>query len=133
MARGLRLRILIDSLGQKMNLMIRRLYCPKCGRIHHEIPDCVVPYKRHCAETIEKIIEGKIAGASCENRTVRRIQSWWKIVMLYFMNIIKSLAQKHRIEFRGQPAFREMVRAAVNSNNWIFANSICTRSACEPG
>ena len=57
--RGRRLRGMIDSNGDKTALYIRRLCCHKCNRLHHELPDCLVPYKRHCAQTIEAVINGK--------------------------------------------------------------------------
>jgi hypothetical protein len=116
-----------DSTGEKIKLSIRRLKCVKCRRIHHELPDCVVPYKRHCAETIEEIIKGN-EEIPCESRTIRRIRLWWKIVSSYFKNIIKSLAEKYEVRFQPAPDFREIIRAAVNSNNWISAGEICTRS-----
>ncbi|MGI6467766.1 MAG: DUF6431 domain-containing protein [Syntrophomonadaceae bacterium] len=42
-----RKRSCIDSLGEKVILSIRRLRCVECKRIHHELPDMLVPYKRH--------------------------------------------------------------------------------------
>ena len=119
---------MINSAGDKEKLKIRRLVCDKCKRIHHELPDCIVPYKRHCAETIEKIINGKNNDAPCNSSIIRRVLSWWNIVLPYFLHIIKSLSEKYNVKFGEPPAFVEIVRAAVNSNNWVFANSICTRS-----
>ncbi|WP_445349419.1 DUF6431 domain-containing protein [Desulforudis sp. DRI-14] len=43
---GSRKRSCIDSLGDKIVLIIRRLGCVACHRIHHELPDMLVPYKR---------------------------------------------------------------------------------------
>ena len=128
MVRGLRLRALVDAAGSKMKLIIRRLYCPNCKRLHHELPDCIVPFKRHCAETIEEIISGKSEGVPCDYRTIWRIAAWWKEALPYFMGILKSLAEKYKTSFHEPPAFREITRAAANSNNWIFTGSICTRS-----
>ncbi len=124
--RGLRKRKLIDTEGKKITLMIRRLRCGKCGRLHHELPDIVVPYKRHSAETIEAIIGG--GEVSEEKRTVRRIAAWWRMVGAYFMSVMKSLWEKHGLPSVPKPAFRELVRAAVNSGNWIYAAKVCTRS-----
>jgi hypothetical protein len=118
-----------DGTGEKLKLIIRRLYCPKCKRLHHELPDCIVPYKRHTAETIEEIISGKSEGIACDFKTVRRIMTWWKAVGPYFRSIMGTLAEKYIIAMHDPPAFKEMVRAAVNTNNWIFADMICTRSA----
>jgi len=124
---------MIDSIGQKVALMIRRLVCPCCGRLHHELPDCIVPYKRHCAETFEKIITGKTDDVPCENRTVKRILAWWMFVLPYFLNIMDSLSATHEIVFNSPPAFREIMRAIANTNNWIFAFQLCTRSDFSTG
>jgi hypothetical protein len=113
--------------------MIRRLMCSGCDRIHHELPDCIVPYKRHCAETIEAIIHGEPENVPCEERTIRQILTWWSVMLPYLLNILKSLAGKYKISCHTSPAFKEMVRAAVNSNNWTFANLICTRSVWVSG
>jgi len=131
--RGWRLRGLIEADGEKRALFIRRLRCSGCGRIHHELPDCVVPYKRHCAETIEEIAGGITGGTPCEERTLRRITAWWSVMAPYFLSVLKALAEKYRTPYPAAPAFREIVRAAVNSNHWTFPNSICTRSACMSG
>jgi len=119
--RGLRQRKLKNEAEKWEIYIIRRMYCGKCRRIHHELPDLIVPYKRHCAATIENIIGNKSEETLCDNRTITRILSWWKIVLPYFMNILQSLASKHRTTFPGAPSFKEIVRAAVNSNNWKSA------------
>ena len=33
--------------------VIRRLYCEKCECIYHELPNCLVPYKRYSTDVIE--------------------------------------------------------------------------------
>jgi hypothetical protein len=131
--RSLRLRGLIDSDGNKIKLLIRRLQCSPCKRIHHELPDCIVPYKRHCAETIENIVTGNTRDVPCDENYIQRVLLWWSIVLPYFTGILESIAEKLKISFNTPPAFRETVRAVANSNNWICPNSICTRSVvCSP-
>jgi hypothetical protein len=117
-----------DPAGHKVKLMIRRLYCPNCKRLHHELPDCVVPYKRHCTETIEAVINGTREGLPCENKVIRRILAWWEKVLPYYLGVIKSLWEKYRVELYSTPSFKAIVRAAANSNNWISAGFVCTRS-----
>jgi len=131
--RAWRARVLFGETGDKRALMIRRLRCADCGHIHHELPDCIVPYKRHCAETIETIVAGSPQKALCDERTTRRILAWWSVASPYFLNILQSLAEKFRMTFRDPPAFREIIRAAANSNNWTFANLICTCSVVLTG
>ena len=131
-ARSWRLRKVIDSDGSVKGLLIRRLACTSCKRIHHELPDCIVPYKRHCAQTIEQIVNGKTEGTPCESGSIRRIQAWWQIMLPYFLNILKSLAEKVQMPFHNPPAFKQLMRAAANANEWAFPNTVCTRSGCVP-
>ncbi len=46
--------------GKKESLLIRRLYCDNCHRLHNELPDCLVPYKHYDAETISGVLDGII-------------------------------------------------------------------------
>ena len=41
-------------------IIIKRLKCINCGRVHREIPDCVLPYKQYEADIIFGVIEGLI-------------------------------------------------------------------------
>ena len=123
--RGIRKRGLMTFDWQKIYLHIRRLYCSKCRRIHHELPDCIVPYKRHCAETIENIIEGRVQGVPCDDGTIRRIKIWWRLMLPYFLSILLSLESKFGIEFPAPAPLKTIVRAVANSHHWV-----CTRSDC---
>ena len=53
---------------------------------------------------------------------------WWKIVGEYYLNVLKSLEEKHNIGFDIPPAFSDVVRAVVNTNNWIRYQKDCTRT-----
>jgi hypothetical protein len=96
--------------------------------MHNELPDCLVPYKRLCAEILENVVNGAYEMAPCEGRTIRRIQAWWSIAGAYFLRVLKAAYEKLKIPCPDAPAFKEIVRAAVNTNGWIFARSLCTRS-----
>lgn len=119
---------MIDSRGDKVKLVIRRLRCERCKRIHHELPDCIVPYKRHCRETIEAVIRGNRDVVPCSDGTMRRIIIWWKMVAEYYKNVLKSLEEKHKVKFGNPPAFKEIVRAVVNTHSWISPGKDCTRT-----
>jgi len=82
-----------------------------------------VPFKRHCAETVEKVIAGDMDGVNCEDSTIRRIKAWWASCRLYFESIIASLTLKYGVWFSGSPAPSEMFRAAVNANLWPSTRS----------
>jgi hypothetical protein len=114
----------IDGSGKRILLKIRRLKCEKCRRIHHELPDLVVPYKRHGAETIEKIIEGETESVPCSDDVILRIRRWWGKVSIYFKAVLRSIEMKLGVEYGPAPSMREMIRASVNSNNWVMAGAI---------
>jgi hypothetical protein len=123
---------MIDSNGDKTAFYIRRLFCHKCDRLHHELPDFLVPYKRHSAQTIEAVIRGKTGPKFCD-RLIHRVGRWWKAVFPYFMGVIESLRHRYKLIVSAPPAFKEIIRAVMNSNNWIFEKSICTRSVDVSG
>ena len=120
---GSRKRKVIGSDSGTMILTIRRLRCKECQVIHHELPDIVIPYKRHCAETIEKVIEGDDNGVCCEARTICRIRAWWAAYRLYFESVLASLREKFGAVLSTCPTPREIVRTIVNVNLWIHTRS----------
>lgn len=114
--------MLILEDGSRQTLIVRRLLCVDCGIIHHELPDMIVPYKRHCAGTIEKIINHE-ESVCCEESTIRRIRVWWMALFLYIMGVLESLKAKYEVVFSGRPTPREIVRAVVNTNLWPHTRS----------
>jgi hypothetical protein len=120
---GSRKRKVINSFGEKQTLVIRRLRCKGCRAIHHELPDMVIPYKRHCAETVEKIVGGKPEGFICEESTIHRIRAWWASCRLYFESVLASLREKYGTVFSATPAPREIVMAVANANLWVHTRS----------
>ena len=123
---GTRKRGCIDSDGGTLTLIVRRLRCKGCHAIHHELPDIIVPYKRHCSETLETIVTGTDGAVPCENNTIRRIREWWAASVLYFKSILASLFEKYGEAFSPDPALKEVVRAVVNANLWIHTRSVFT-------
>jgi hypothetical protein len=124
--------VLYKSDSEKQILIIRRLRCEHCKRIHHELPDCIVPYKRYGTLPIEAIVSGADKKV-CGDNTARRIRAWWEAVKPYFLAILLTLVARFGVSFGNPPAFREIVRAVANSNNWVFAHQLCTRSGATAG
>jgi hypothetical protein len=120
---GSRKRKVINSAGEKQTLIIRRLRCKGCRIIHHELPHMLIPYKRHCAETVEKIIAGQTKDVPCEGSTIRRIEMWWIAIKLNLESIIASLRVKYGAAFSVRPAPREIIRAVVNAHCWLSTRS----------
>jgi DNA-directed RNA polymerase subunit RPC12/RpoP len=125
---GSRVRKYIDADEIKKTLNIRRYRCVSCKKIHHELPDILIPYKRHCADTIEKVINDKAHEVNVEENTSRKIISWWKALFSYLINILNTLSVKYQVTYEQDLAPRKIIRVAVNAN-------MCphTRSAWKPG
>jgi hypothetical protein len=87
------------------------------------LPNIVVPYKRHCLETIEKIISSEKADTDCEESTIRRIKVWWAALGLYFEGVLASLRAKYGAVFNASPAPGEIIRAVVGANLWVHTRS----------
>ena len=125
---GIRKRGRINSAGDKEGLVIRRLRCKTCRKIHHELPDCLIPYKRHCAETVEKVVSGGVEDICCDFRIEARIKAWWAAFRVYFENIRASLRMKYGAAFPPDPTPREIVRAVANANLWVHTRTVQMRT-----
>ncbi len=139
---GSRKRTLIQADGEDAILIIRRLRCKReiCNLIHHELPDILVPYKRHEAETIEQIIEPPAEQEEpsypCEASTVYRIKMWFSLLRQYLESTIQALKVLYRAdaalyeqlyslkpmsaEYRRETAgwLKRIVRMVVNCGRW---------------
>ena len=122
---GSRTRKVVENESETVILVIRRLRCKKCRVIHHELPDMVVPYKRHGAETIGRAVSGETD--ACSKRTIQRIRAWWSACCLYFESILTSLREKYGAALSMKSAPKEIIRAVVNAHLWPQ-----TRSAVTP-
>ncbi len=72
--------------------MIRRLRCESCFRIHHELPDFLVPYKRYDAESIEGVVtEPPRTDIAADESTLSRWKIWfiaWAVYAQGCLNLI---------------------------------------------
>ena len=75
---GTKRRGIKEADGNKKTLMVRRFFCFPCDNIHHELPDIVVPYKRHSAKSHEIVINKEEADIpiNMEESTANRIKEW---------------------------------------------------------
>ncbi len=140
---GSRKRGILEESGEKKALRIRRLWCDRCKRIHHELPDIVVPYKRYGTEAIENILADKPEHSNacpCELSTAKRIKLWFFLLQEYYESTLESLktyweedqeittmisrilplSEYHR---RSAGWLKVLVRLLVNSNRWLHTRS----------
>jgi len=119
--------------------MVRRLGCTECRRIHHELPDMLIPYKRHVAENIEAVIIGDSDSVAADESTIKRWRTWFNEMADYFGGCLKSITIRHDAEAvedksdlfksRLQRIFkytgdapgwlRRTVQSIVNHNLWV--------------
>jgi hypothetical protein len=141
---GSRQRGYIESSGERKVLVIRRLYCQPCKRIHHELPDLLVPYKRYDRASIESVIEGTgQEQVSADDATLFRWQGWFSNLRQHIYGgllaachrINKSFAESpdqlsgsllqriHHLVGTTPGWLGRIVRTLVNMNLWVQTRS----------
>lgn len=88
-------RTWIRESGQKAKIIIRRMRCQNCSRIHHELPDLLVPYRRHEFTSIEKALEDpKAAGVAADESTLSRWRNWFNAWSVYAAGCLQSITHR---------------------------------------
>lgn len=96
---GSRHRGYIDGLGDRKVLMIRRLRCLPCDKIHHELPDLLVPYKRHESKSIEAAVSGDATlTVAADESTIIRWKQWFSDLAGHFAGALFSIAIRYGIK-----------------------------------
>lgn len=128
---GSRRRILYRQDGTVIHLVIRRLRCCGCGRIHHELPDMAIPYKRYEAAAVEAALDCRPSENNdypCETSTAMRLRYWYMRLeagarrstpgafdSYYSLNDTKLIFMKNRC---CEGRLQTIVRVLVNSGRW---------------
>jgi len=134
---GSRKRFLLDENGDRITLIIRRMKCTHCSRIHHELPDCIVPYKHYSSSVIEELLGAADHRDSCfpgESSEMYRLLAWFFLLRLYFEGVLRSLKLRWKEDLRIQSELNsliplspvslapgwlsKLVRFVVNSGSW---------------
>jgi hypothetical protein len=114
--KGWRKRKLILLDDEVSILKVRRVLCKDCNKIHHVLPDIVVPYKRHDSKTIEKIIQGSQGETLCEESEINRIKAWWQKLLLYIAILEASI--KTQMPAPPESKLSKAVRILANAHLW---------------
>lgn len=83
--------------GVVVFLLLRRLYCRKCRRLHIELPACLSPYKQYDVEVIEGVIDGIVTEDDLDSEnypcaaTMERWKNWIKSKKATIDNILESI------------------------------------------
>ena len=84
------------STGKQDILIIRRFQCKDCRRTHHELPDCLVPYKRYDSASIEAVVSGgQCLDVAADESTLLRWKTWFSLMVDYFLGCLRSLAIRY--------------------------------------
>lgn len=90
---GSRPRKYLQEDGLQVVLIIRRLRCTGCNKIHHELPDILVPYKRYKGECIEAAVANNSPLAiACDESTLHRWKKWFNSLSGYYAGCLQSIA-----------------------------------------
>lgn len=54
------LRIVRTKAREKHRVILRRLRCVRCHRIHRELPEFIFPYKHYDGRIIQAVLDGRI-------------------------------------------------------------------------
>lgn len=80
--------------------LIRRLKCPKCRKLHRELPDFLAPFKQYAAEIISGVLDGIVTSEDedssdypCEE-TMSRWHHWLAINQLRIDGYLKSIGYR---------------------------------------
>ena len=108
-----------------MALIIRRLKCKGCGRVHHELPDILVPYKRYSSESIEAVITGDLElTVAADESTISRWRAWFISLVSYLAGALISIAARIWCHVGDGPGWlARVVRPVVNTNLWLQTRS----------
>jgi hypothetical protein len=133
---GTRKRKYIDEYGNKKTIILRRLRCTNCQKIHLELPDFLVPYKRHCESTVEQCIDTpkQDCCACCEESTVYKIKKWFKNMTSRFEDCLRMRRARFPLpnDSPGQPKveprqgvgwLKNLVWDLVNHYLWPYTRS----------
>lgn len=142
---GSRKRKFVSEGGDHRLLVVRRLRCMQCRKIHHELPDCIVPYKRYESACIEQVVSvpSSPSTVAADDATIRRWKSWFQEQAAYLLGALRSIA----IRFHRDPVeessvspqtahhpfgryvgdapgwLGRIVRPVANSNLWLHTRS----------
>jgi len=141
---GSRERKYINDAGERVTLIIRRLHCRGCKRVHHELPDILVPYKRYSSESIEAVVTGDTTlTVAADESTISRWRRWFWNLSNYFLGCLVSIAtclnrkpveeESHLPKSPLQRIWQyvgdaprwlaRVVRSVVNANYWVHTRS----------
>jgi hypothetical protein len=136
---GSRKRIGRKPTGERITYIIRRLRCKGCERIHHELPELLVPYKRYEVACFESSLsQEQPSDVAADNSTLYRWRVWFAKFWKYWVSCLAKIAAHtgNPVESLSVPSLsalqqighyvgqgggwlKRVVRPIVNSRLWV--------------
>ena len=122
---GSRKRAWFKGNGDRSKLVIRRLQCQLCSKIHHELPDLLVPYKRYEAQSIEEAVaEPPRNDIAAEQSTLARWRSWFGAWAVYAAGCLQAIALRYDLpavhaSMPDRSAFQLLGRYVGKASGWL--------------
>ena len=122
---GSRHRVWYQSSGERAKLIIRRLCCKSCGKIHHELPDFLVPYKRYDAESIEGVVTEPVRkDIAADESTLSRWRLWFIAWVVYAQGCLQSISIRFNLPVENlfdhpQPALQLLGQFVGTEDGWL--------------
>lgn len=124
--------------GRKVWILIRRLKCSKCSKLHEELPDMLVPYKHYKAEVIENVIDEVCTPDDLETedypceKTMGRWKRWITCNIDQIDGILKSVGHRYfeMSESLLRSKYSLLQELRRQGNGWL---SICVRVILNSG
>jgi hypothetical protein len=106
------------------------MQCENCNRIHHELPDFLVPYKRYDAESIEGAVSEPVRlDIAADESTLYRWRIWFLVWSVHAQGCLQSISIRfnltvERASALSQSALQTLGRYVGDEANWL---SRCVR------
>jgi hypothetical protein len=127
------------STGERITYGIRRLRCVGCSRIHHELPDLLVPYKHYEVAVLESVITPEaMLDVAADESTLYRWRLWFAQMAVYWLGCLQAIAHRFSLPVErssepsrssllgigrfvgdGQGWLARLVRPLVHTQLWI--------------
>lgn len=110
---------------------LRRLQCCQCHRLHLELPDFMVPFKRHESASVQEVLDGKPTACCAEESTMLRWKKAFAARALQTEMALRLLLSKVRGKYR--PLLNEtslLTQLRKNNFHWL---SLVTRLLLAAG
>ena len=102
---GRRSRVQVLGTGEVRRLLVRRLRCNSCRRVHHELPAELVPYKRYAAASIEQALhQRQTLDVAADESTLGRWRRWFGWWAPYACGCLEMLGHRLAIHARASSA-----------------------------